>query len=44
MVHCGLVPKQEQSLSWLPTVPSPTAKPAEAFQREELAAMDFNGP
>lgn len=44
VVNCGLVPKQEQSLSWLPAVPSLTAKPAEAFQWEDLAALDFNGP
>lgn len=44
MVHYSLVPKQEQSLSWLPTVPRLTAKPAEALSGKRLAAVDVNGP
>lgn len=44
MVNCGLIPKWEQSLSWLPMVPSFTAKPEEAFQLEESVALDFDGP
>lgn len=44
MVNHGLVPKQEQSLSWLPGVPSLTVKPAETFQWEELALWILTVP
>lgn len=44
VVDCGLLPKWEQSPSWLPMVPSLTAKPAKAFQWEEQATLDLDGP